>query len=99
MMCTDMEDAEEMAEIYGPLCWHGHKQDLGGHNNFMRYSFTKIVQMQGIVDMERPKKGGGFYNQTEGNEMTGSQSKLGCKIGQTAKKGLWERPKRSSKSD
>ena len=25
MMCTDREDAEELAEIYGPLCWHGHK--------------------------------------------------------------------------
>ena len=41
MMCTDMKDAEEMFEIYGPLCLHGHKQDPGGHKHFMRYSFMK----------------------------------------------------------
>ena len=28
-MCTDLEDAEELCEIFGPLCWHGHKQDPG----------------------------------------------------------------------
>ena len=40
MMCTDREDAEDLAEIYRPLFWHGHQEDPGGHNKLW-YSTMK----------------------------------------------------------
>ena len=41
MMCTDEDDIEELNEIYGSLCWQGHKHDPGGHQQFMWYSIMK----------------------------------------------------------
>ena len=41
MMCTDEDDIEELNEIYGSLCWQGHKHDPGGHQKFMWYSIMK----------------------------------------------------------
>ena len=63
MMCTDREDAEELCEIYGLLCWHGHKQDPVGHKMCMWYSIMKKFKCKVSSTWCKEKTGGGFYTQ------------------------------------
>ena len=30
LMCTDVNDNEELTKMSGPLCWQGYDKDLGG---------------------------------------------------------------------
>ena len=41
LLCTDDDDAEEISEMYGPLCWQNYDTDPRGHKKMSWYEIMK----------------------------------------------------------
>ena len=41
LLCTDDDDADEINEMYGPLCWQYYDNDAGGHKKMSWYEIMK----------------------------------------------------------